>query len=631
MNDPNNNDNNNNMNDNKDNKDINNDNIETFNKIFDEILKKNNNSLKFKNEFKPLSKMSKRSQIIKKDDEKNKSNILNNDNNNQHKIPVEFELYKEAKTRKEKKEKMEYNNMMNILLNAQKVKISNNSHKIAINKIEREIDETIAKYENNNQISFIDAGKILADLKIFREMFKDDINNNNNAKKNNNNKLHKKIQSYKDIQHELLTQKEKEERKQKEINFYEQLWLIINPNNIDFIKTDIFSETLKILFTPVNPNYKEISEILKQFLLTAFFLNSNPNDVKVYKSPITHQDVKEELIWDTEKLVKEFLLLKENLLAYKNIKHNSKRMEKDIEDNKKNICFKPKINNNNDNNNNDNTYFEKRLEFLEQRKNLREKVLNEMRKDNENKEMEECTFKPKINKSYTINKFNTNNNILNNNNSNNNNINNNNNNNNIWEKLYKSNEGKYERLNELKNLEKKMEEEKELEQCTFKPTLISQNTLEQCLNSQVKPKGYEEFSRKMREGIMKAAEKKYIENKIPIGENYEKIKNKKILPFNITDLKKNNKKNNNNNKNENENNNNNKKTSNDFFTIQIKIPNGKERMIKVFVNEDPYDIANNFCKTYGLKKEVIERLAKTILNFRNLYLQKNNINNNENI
>ena len=50
-------------------------------------------------------------------------------------------------------------------------------------------------------------------------------------------------------------------------------------------------------------------------------------------------------------------------------------------------------------------------------------------------------------------------------------------------------------------------------------------------------------------------------------------------------------------------------------------------MIKVYVNEDPYDIANNFCKTYGLKKEVIERLAKTILNFRNLYLQKNNINN----
>jgi len=248
MNDPNNNDNNNNMNDNKDNKDINNDNIETFNKIFDEILKKNNNSLKFKNEFKPLSKMSKRSQIIKKDDEKNKSNILNNDNNNQHKIPVEFELYKEAKTRKEKKEKMEYNNMMNILLNAQKVKISNNSHKIAINKIEREIDETIAKYENNNQISFIDAGKILADLKFFREMFKDDISNNNNAKKNNNNKLHKKIQSYKDIQHELLTQKEKEERKQKEINFYEQLWLIINPNNIDFIKTDIFFIIFNIFF-----------------------------------------------------------------------------------------------------------------------------------------------------------------------------------------------------------------------------------------------------------------------------------------------------------------------------------------------------------------------------------------------
>lgn len=91
------------------------------------------------------------------------------------------------------------------------------------------------------------------------------------------------------------------------------------------------------------------------------------------------------------------------------------------------------------------------------------------------------------------------------------------------------------------------------------------------------------------------------------------MKRANIQPFDITDLRKNNLKSTSHSKNT------------DFFTIQIKIPNGKERTIKVYVSDDPYDVADNFCKTYCLKEEVKERLAKTILNFRNLYLQKNNI------
>ena len=48
---------------------------------------------------------------------------------------------------------------------------SNNSHKIAINKIEKMIDDTINKYEKDKKITFINAGEILTDLKIFRETF----------------------------------------------------------------------------------------------------------------------------------------------------------------------------------------------------------------------------------------------------------------------------------------------------------------------------------------------------------------------------------------------------------------------------------------------------------------------------
>ena len=578
---------------------INNNNLDDYNKIYDEILRKNKDNLIFKkdnnNSFKPLSQMEKRTM------KKNHSNNINNSNSKSFQItektisksPIELSLYKEAEKRKEKREKLEYNNMMNIMLNASKVKMSNNSHKIAINKIEKIIDDTVNKYEKDKKITFINVGEILTELKILRQTFPKEeniINNNNNTNNNFNNSNY---QSYKDIQLEMINTKENEIRKQKEVNFYEQLWLTLNPGNTKYIKSDILSEILKILLTPMNSNIKEISDILKQFLLTAFFLNSNPDEVKKYISPITEKEITEEEIWPIEKLVKEFLSLKENLLAYQGLKHFNKSMQKEINNSKKELSFKPKINESSLNWN----YYSERLPALVEREKLRQQVLEEMKKENEEKDLKECTFKPKINVEKKRRK-NSQNNLKSN-------IS-------IFDKLYLTDKGKYEKLKKLKEEEEKKEEEKELEFCTFKPKLISQNSLKKSLNSTEKPKGFDEYQKKMREGIIKATEKKYMEKNI--GQNYEKIKKKNIQPFNITDLKKNNDKKD-------------FKKDEQFFTIQIKIPNGKERHIKVYLNEDPYDVADNFCKTYCLKNEVKERLAKTILNFRNLYLQKNHIQN----
>ena len=378
---------------------INNNNLDDYNKIYDEILRKNKDNLIFKkdnnNSFKPLSQMEKRSM------KKNNSNNINNSNSKSFQItektisksPIELSLYKEAEKRKEKREKLEYNNMMNIMLNASKVKMSNNSHKIAINKIEKIIDDTVNKYEKDKKITFINVGEILTELKILRQTFPKEeniINNNNNINNNYNNSNY---QSYKDIQLEMINTKENEIRKQKEVNFYEQLWLTLNPGNTKYIKSDILSEILKILLTPVNSNVKEISDILKQFLLTAFFLNSNPDEVKKYISPITEKEITEEEIWPIEKLVKEFLSLKENLLAYQGLKHFNKSMQKEINNSKKELSFKPKINESSLNWN----YYSERLPALVEREKLRQQVLEEMKKENEEKDLKECTFKPKIN------------------------------------------------------------------------------------------------------------------------------------------------------------------------------------------------------------------------------------------
>ena len=111
--------------------------------------------------------------------------------------------------------------------------------------------------------------------------------------------------------------------------------MTLNPDNKDFIKSDILSEILKILFSPVASTVAEISSILKQFLLAAFFLNSNPESVKEFVSPITDKVIPEEEIWPLDKLVKEFLNLKENILAYQNIGNLSKNTKEELEKFKK--------------------------------------------------------------------------------------------------------------------------------------------------------------------------------------------------------------------------------------------------------------------------------------------------------
>ncbi len=60
----------------------------------------------------------------------------------------------------------------------------------------------------------------------------------------------------------------------------------------------------------------------------------------------------------------------------------------------------------------------------------------------------------------------------------------------------------------------------------------------------------------------------------------------------------------------------------DYFSIQIAIPNGKERILRVHKDDDPTQIAQEFCLVYGLKEEIKERLAKTIMNFMSIYLSK---------
>jgi hypothetical protein len=314
--------------------------------------------------FKPEINSNSRQMALSKT--KSQSNI------SRSKSPVEFELYADAQKRREKLQKLDYHNMMEIMLNASKTKISNNSHKIAIKKIERWIEDVIALKEKKKSLSFIDIGEVLWELKIFREIF---INKEMETTIG-------KYQSYKDIRQELKSTKDSEKRKRTEIDFYEQLWMILNPDNRESIKSDIVSEFLKILFSPVASSIKEISSVLKQFLSAAFFLNSEANENKTFISPITEKTISDHEIWPLDKLVREFLGLKENMLAYQQTKNYTKKLQDDMDKlNRTNFNFQPNANEKRYLSRSN--FFHERVTALMDREKLRKQVLEEMKKENE--------------------------------------------------------------------------------------------------------------------------------------------------------------------------------------------------------------------------------------------------------
>jgi len=522
------------------------------------------------------------------DNQTNYKNFPKKENRN-----VEMDLYNDAAKRKEKMEKLDYNNMMEILINSSKHKISNKSYQIALNKVEKNIDSSfsivIKEHNSGNEINFFQLGEILTHLTIFRETF--EINSQNQSQKS---KMGSKnsIQNYKNINLELKKTKKSEARKRSEIQFLEQLWMLINPENTKAIRADTIKEFLKILFSPLSASPKEISDILVKFIQATNFLNTkNLNQEKVLISPLSLKQVDERELWTVENIVKEFLNLKENLLAYKGIK-NIKPTSAVIADSKrKDFSFKPKILNTK----NDsllNTKFEDRLKKFQEAK---KENITKKTKEYEESKIRECTFKPDIQQSKKRYEFEEDSQD---------------------EKFYDRLHNNY--LKKLQDIEmeqdrnKERMELKELESCTFKPHLntLTKEVFENKLTEK-EAKIYEQTVERMRNGILENFKKKYLSERVTTGENWEKVKKTKVKPFDITDLKPKNK--------ENESQRN---LSNDeYFSIQITIPNGKDRILRISRNDDPEEIASNFCKIYGLKPEIKSRLTKTINHFVNLYLK----------
>ncbi len=477
------------------------------------------------------------------------------------------------------------NNLSKIQLNSTKNKINATSYKIALEHNDKIIEQIINKYSKNEEVlTLINIAQIFQDLKIFRKLL-ENININKLLNVNN-------ITDFKNIIGIVI--KEGDVRKNEELEFLELTCNILNFEPKNYIRKDIIEGLLKILFASTGNvgNVNDIVYILKQYLQAALLgegileLNNRnkKDDGLVLKN-----------------YIKKFFKLKENIIAYQNINnYNSKKYEKIIKERNDNLTFEPNIPQNENfhtnitqrrKNFNFNSLYNR---FIQKEKN-KQTNLEQLRRNKMREELKELKQKPTINKHVDNNSFYIDNNYYTLN---------------IHDKLYRMNEHILQKKQQKIEEKKREDQEKYENECkSFKLHLNSRENRKRMAKSfdkKIKPKGYDDYIIRNKKAILERERIKTIMEKIPCGENYEKIKRRAITPFNITDMKKKRKKN--------------KKEKEDFFTLQIKIPNGQLRALKIYMKDDPYKVADDFCKIYSIKESIKKKLINNIINCQKAYL-----------
>ena len=551
-----------------------------------ELVKKEINQLK-NSILKHSSKKSKSKSKEKKIINKKNVNVHKNINNVgcKNKRPIELVLYDDAVKKRQKMENLYKNNLSKIQLNSTKNKINATSYKIALEHNDKIIEQIINKYSKNGEVlTLINIAQIFQDLKIFRKLLE---NININKLLNINNMI-----DFKNIIGIVI--KEGDVRKNEELEFLEQTCNILNFEPKNYIRKDIIEGLLKILFASTGNvgNVNDIVYILKQYLQAALLgegileLNNRnkKDDGLVLKN-----------------YIKKFFKLKENIIAYQNINnYNSKKYEKIIKERNDNLTFEPNIPQNENfhtnitqrrKNFNFNSLYNR---FIQKEKN-KQTNLEQLRRNKMREELKELKQKPTINKHIDNNSFYNDNNYYTLN---------------IHDKLYRMNEHILQKKQQKIEEKKREDQEKYENECkSFKLHLNSRENRKRMAKSfdkKIKPKGYDDYIIRNKKAILERERIKTIMEKIPCGENYEKIKRRAITPFNITDMKKKRKKN--------------KKEKEDFFTLQIKIPNGQLRVLKIYMKNDPYKVADDFCKIYSIKESIKKKLINNIINCQKTYL-----------
>lgn len=559
-----------------------------------ELIKLNINQLKnymIQNEkSKSKSKPKKNNHINNAYSNVSNMSYISNSNN---KKPIELVLYDDAIKKRQKMENIYKNNLSKIQLDALKSKINKKSYQIAIEHDDKKIETIINKYGNKKKgLEIIDVALIFHELKIFRKLLQN-INVNKLLNINNINEFINRIS---------IAINEGEIRKVEELEFLEETWNMLNQEQKSGIRKEILEGLLKIIFSPVG-NLTDIANILRQYLQAALF---GDGIIQSEKNDRIQDNLK------LKKYIKNFFKLKENIIAYKNIKnYNNGTYERIINENNRNLTFEPNISPDKDyrttiterrKNFNFDTLYNR---FIEKERNKQSNLI-QLKKNKMKEELKELRQKPTITKYYD--NFFVRDQSLD-----------------IHDKLYRMDRTLREKRQKEINIRNKEEKERLDEEAKSYKLNINyrknRKRMAKSFENKIKPKGFNEYVTRNKKAILERNKIRAMLEKIPCGENYEKIRRRAITPFNITDMRNKNKKRRNKSKN---------KKKDEFFSLQIKIPNGKMKTINIYMNDDPYKVSDEFCKIYSIKESVKQKLIRNIIKCQKAYINKReNDNNNE--
>jgi len=461
--------------------------------IYDKIVEKNCRKTN-------LKKILAHKNSISVNSEKNCSelSVLSNDLNNEN---YGFERAKSLINRNKKDnhsfKKYSILKLEDNLKNNKYVRIRNKADNKKYEKIKQIMNINCQNYKDKK----IDIKNIFNQLKILQnilnKLFNTQHENEIKEQKNYMDLNHSKmIENYStknssNITSNLFIKKGKEERilNLKINNLPKQLLKIINSGKKENLDSNIFIEVLKLLFSCNN------------------FNKNNKYNSSNYKKELSQKNVKE--------LIEKYSNCKNDL--NKNKKNDSIKINKNLK-----IKDKDKINVTEINITQfkDNKKFinildasnEKNHDFLYRRQKIK-------KSKNKDSESQECSFQPKINKTYFIKRNKT----LERNISKNSKIEVKENKTNIvsnnripiYEKLYRQDKEKKDKMKKLIKEKLIKEEIKELGECTFKPNIISNTSYAKSfnINNNNLPKGYNEYKYKLRKVIADEQKRKIEENK----------------------------------------------------------------------------------------------------------------------
>jgi hypothetical protein len=241
-----------------------------------------------------------------------------------------------------------------------------------------------------------------------------------------------------------------------------------------------------------------------------------------------------------------------------------------------------------------------RVEILYHKQSLKEKKIEDSRKAKEDLMYRECTFRPNLDKTgnkttksaTSINRSTISNPTA------------------VVERLYEVQKGKYEMLTQMREDQLLKKEIKELQHCTFFPKtneIDRIDELRQMYQAADLPRDYYKTVGRMRNANEKNMEKKRKLEHVPVGENYEKLKNLPFMPPSCAEVEKKG------------------RTRAPFMHFDVNIGPGKVGRLAICEGDDPADKAKSFAAAFQLKPEVEENLKRLIEANLQEHLQGNKV------